>query len=50
MRQRVKMDTQTAAKVMMGSVENKQFDDLKKRNLILEHTKIQIKFGNKDFR
>lgn len=29
MRQRVKMDTQTAAKVMMGSVENKQFDDLK---------------------
>lgn len=47
MRQRVKMDTQTAAKVMMGSVENKQFDDL---NLILEHTKIQIKFGNIDFR
>lgn len=43
----MKMDTQTAAKIMMGSVEKKQFDDL---NLILEHTKIQKKFGNKDFR
>lgn len=43
----MKMDAQTAAKIMMGSVENKQFGDL---NLILEHTKIQIKFGNIDFR
>lgn len=43
----MKMDAQTSAKIMMGSVENKQFDDL---HLILEHTKIQIRFGNKDFR
>lgn len=42
----MKMDAQTAAKIMMGSVENKQFDDL---HLILEHTKIQNKVWKQRF-